>query len=284
MNRGTLHVMAGEPYLMRQMGFGVRRPKNSVPGQDVAGTVVAIGAGVTRFAVGDAVFGVGKGSFAEFSAAREDKLAPQAGEPHLRTGRQLGDLRAHALLALDVARAEAGESVLVVGASGGVGTFAVQIAVAMGAKVTGVCSTAKVDLVASLGAERVIDYTVEDFADGAQKHDIVLDIGGMSQVSHLRHALTPKGALVIVGGEGGSTWSPGMGRQVTAVALSPFVAERLTMVLNKEHYAGLERLAALAAAGKITSVIERSYSLAQVPDAVRHLEAGKVRGKVVITI
>ena len=283
-NRGTLHVMAGEPYLMRLMGFGVRRPKNPVPGQDVAGTVVAIGAGVTRFAVGDAVFGVGKGSFAEFSAAREDKLAHKPENLTFEQAAVLGISGLTALLALDVSRVQAGQSVLVVGASGGVGTFAVQIAVAIGAKVTGVCSTAKTDLVASLGAERVIDYTVEDFADGAQTYDVVLDIGGMSRVSHLRHALTRKGTLVIVGGEGGSTWSPGMGRQLTAVALSPFVAQRLTMVLNKEHYAGLERLAALAAAGKITSVIERSYPLAQVPDAVRHLEAGKVRGKVVINI
>jgi len=283
-SRGTVHLMTGEPYAMRLMGFGLRAPKTPVAGQDVAGTVVAIGADVTRFAVGDEVFGISKGSFAEYSAALEVKLAHKPKNLTFEQAAVMGVSGLTALKALDVARVEAGQSVLVVGASGGVGTYAVQIAVAMGAKVTGVASTSKADLVTSLGAESVLDYTKTDFADGVQKYDVVLDIGGVSPVSRLRRALTPKGTLVIVGGEGGTTWSPGMGRQLKAAALSPFVGQRLTMAMNKEHFSGLERLAELATAGKITSAVERSFSLAQVPDAIRHLEAGKARGKVVITV
>lgn len=269
---------------MRLMGFGFRAPKNPVAGQDVSGTVVAIGANVTRFAVDDEVFGMSKGSFAEYSAALEDKLAHKPKNLTFDQAAALGISGLTALRAVDVARVQAGQGVLVVGASGGVGTYTVQIAVAMGAKVTGVSSTAKTDLVTALGAEHVIDYTKDDFADGTQKYDVILDIGGVSPVSRLRRALTPKGTLVIVGGEGGSTWSPGLGRQLKAAAISPFVGQRLTMAMNKEHFSGLERLAELATAGKITSVVERSYPLAQVPDAIRHLEMGRARGKVVITV
>ena len=283
-SRGTAHLMTGEPYAMRLMGFGFRGPKTPVVGQDVSGTVVAIGADVTRFVVGDEVFGIAKGSFAEYAAALQDKLAHKPANQSFEQAAAIGISGLTALKALEVARVEAGQSVLVIGASGGVGTYAVQIAVALGAKVTGVASTSKVDLVAALGTVRVIDYIAEDFADGSQKYDVILDIGGMSSVSRLRRALTPKGTLVIVGGESGSTWSPGLSRQLLAAVLSPFVGQRLTMAMNKEHYSGLERLAKLAADGQITSVIERSYSLAQVPDAIRHLEAGKARGKVVITV
>ena len=281
-SRGTTHLMTGEPYLMRLMGFGFRAPKTPVVGQDVAGIVVAIGADVTRFAVGDEVFGIAKGSFAEYAAALEDKLAHKPENLSFDQAAAIGISGLTALKALDVARVEAGQRVLVIGASGGVGTYAVQIAVALGAKVTGVASTSKVDLVASLGAERVIDYTTEDFADGEHTYDVVLAIGGTRPVSDLRAALTPTGTLVIVGGESHSTWSPGLGRQLNAAVLNPFVGQRLVSVLNKEHYSGLERLAELATDGKVTSVIERSYALEQVPDAIRRLEAGKVRGKVVL--
>lgn len=283
-SRSTTHLMTGEPYAMRLMGFGFRAPKAPIVGQDVAGTVVATGVDVTRFVVGDEVFGIAKGSFAEYAVALEDKLAHKPANLSFQQAAAIGISGLTALKALDVLHVEAGHSVLVIGASGGVGTYAVQIALAMGARVTGVSSTSKVDLVASLGVERVIDYTKEDFADGAQTYDVVLDIGGVSSVSRLRRALTPNGTLVILGGESGSTWSPGMGRQFHAALLSPFVGQRLTMAMNKEHYSGLERLAELAADGKVTSVIERSYSLAQVPEAIRHLEAGKARGKVVITV
>jgi len=267
------------------MGFGLRRPKNVVPGFDVAGTVVAIGAQVSRFVIGDEVFGVSRGSFAEYAAAREDKLARKPENLTFDQAAVMGISGLTALRALqDSARVEAGQRVLVVGASGGVGTYAVQIAAALGAQVTGVCSTAKVDLVASLGVERVIDYTQADFADGWEHYDVVLDIGGCSPVSRLRRALTPKGTLVIVGGEAGGRWNPNMGRPLLALALSPIVAQRLTMTVNKEHYEGLEQLARLAAAGQITPVVERSYALEEVPDAMRHLEAGKARGKLAIRV
>jgi NADPH:quinone reductase-like Zn-dependent oxidoreductase len=285
LDRGTWHLMTGQPYLMRVMGFGLRAPRNRVPGYDVAGTVLAVGVDVTRFAVGDEVFGISTGSFAELAAAREDKLAHK---PADLTFEQVAAMGVSALTARqavqDVARVQAGQSVLVVGASGGVGSYAVQIAAAAGARVTGVCSTAKTDLVAALGAERVIDYTRDDFADGTRRYDVVLDIGGMSSVSRLRRALAPAGTLVIVGGEGGRRWSPGMGRQLWAAALSPFVAQRLALVVCREHFSGLELLAGLAAAGQVTPAVERTYPLEQVPAAMRHLEAGQVRGKVVIAV
>jgi NADPH:quinone reductase-like Zn-dependent oxidoreductase len=285
LDRGTWHLMTGQPYLMRVMGFGLRAPKNRVPGVDVAGTVIATGADVTRFAVGDEVFGISKGSFAEFAAAREDKLAHK---PANLTFEQAAVMGVSALTARqavqDVAQVEAGQSVLVVGASGGLGTYAVQIAVAAGARVTGVCSTAKTDLVAALGAGWVIDYSKDDFADGTKKYDVILDIGGMSSVSRLRRALSATGTLVIVGGEGGRRWSPGMGRQLWALALSPFVAQRLTMVVCREHFLGLEHLAELAVTGQVTPAVERTYALEQVADAMRHLSAGQVRGKVVIAV
>ena len=173
---------------------------------------------------------------------------------------------------------------LVVGASGGVGTYAVQLAVACGATVTGVASASKAQLVRDLGAADVIDYAREDFADGSRTFDVVLDIGGVTPVARLRRALTRTGTLAIVGGESGSTWSPGMGRQLHALLLNPFVSQRLTMVMNKEHFSGLERLAGHAMSGAIKSFVDRPYDLGSTADAVRHLVLGKVRGKVVISV
>jgi NADPH:quinone reductase-like Zn-dependent oxidoreductase len=282
--RGVLHVMTGEPYLMRLFGFGLLRPKNPVLGQDVAGTVTATGAGVSRFEVGDEVFGIAKASFAEYAVARADTLTPKASNPPLEPAPPMPTSGLTALGALDAAAVTGGSTVLVVGASGGVGTYAVQIAVALGATVTGVASGSKADLVTALGAQRVIDYTREDFVDGSHTYDVVVDTGGMTSVSHLRKALQPKGTLVIVGGESGSKWSPGMGRQLKAAALSPIISQRLKSILNKEHYSGLDRLAKLAATGDVTPCIERSYTLAEVPDAVRQLQEGTVRGQIVITL
>ena len=282
--RGVLHVMTGEPYLMRLMGFGLRRPKNPVLGMDVAGTVTDTGARVTRLKVGDEVFGIARGSYAEYAIASEDKLALKPKQLTFEQAAAMSISGLTALHALDVARVAAGSKVLVVGASGGVGTYAVQIAVAMGATVTGVASGSKADLVTSLGAAHVIDYTRENFADGEHRYDVVLAVGGMASVSHLRRALTPKGTLVIVGGESDGRWSPGMGRQLNAAVLSPFVAQRLVSVLNKEHYSGLERLAEFAAAGQVVPCLERSYPLEDAPDAIRRLKAGNVRGQVVITV
>ncbi|MEV8509779.1 NAD(P)-dependent alcohol dehydrogenase [Actinoplanes sp. NPDC051475] len=285
LDRGTWHFMAGMPYLFRLMGPGLRRPRNPVLGLDVAGTVAAVGADVTRLHIGDDVFGISKGSFAEYACAREDKLARK---PANLTFDQAAVVAISGLTALqsvlDVGRVEAGHHVLIVGASGGVGTYAVQIAKACGAQVTGVCSTAKVDLVRTIGADHVIDYTRDDFALGAQRYDLILDIGGNSPLSRLRRALTPSGTLVMVGGEGGDRWTGGMGRQLHAVALSPFVGQRLIMKTPKEHYPDLERLARLIEAGDLTPTIDKTYPLDQAPDAMRHLEAGQARGKIVIAV
>jgi NADPH:quinone reductase-like Zn-dependent oxidoreductase len=283
LDRGTWHLMTGLPYLGR-LAFGIRRPKNPVPGRDLAGTVVAFGPSVTRFAVGDAVFGIGMGTFSEYAAAREDKLARA---PANLTAEQAAVVPISGLTAMhalrDAGRLQTGQDVLIVGASGGVGSYAVQLAKAFGANVTGVCSTAKVDLVRTLGADRVIDYTQDDFADGTQRWDLVLDIGGGSTLSRLRRALTPKGTLVIVGGEEGGKLT-GMGRQVRALVLSPFASQRLTMLVPKENHSDLERLAELIEAGAVTPSVDREYPLEQAADAMRELVAGSVRGKLAITI
>ena len=284
LDRGTWHLMSGTPYLLR-LGFGLRRPRNPVPGRDVAGTVVAVGSAVTRFSVGDEVFGVAPGSFAEYAVAREDKLARKPANLTFEQAAVVPISGGTALQALrDVGRVEPGQKVLVIGASGGVGSFAVQLAKAFGAEVTGVCSTAKLDLVRSLGADHVIDYTQEDFADGAHRYDLILDIGGNPTLSRLRRALIPRGTAVITGGEEGGNFSGGMNRQFRALALSPFVRQRLTMFVAKERASDLEELTPLIEAGKVTPSIDRSYSLAEVPDAMRHLDAGKARGKLAIAI
>ncbi len=285
LDRGTWHLLTGRPYLMRIMGFGFRGPKNRVPGLDVAGTVVAVGSAVTRFAAGDEVFGISRGSFAEYAVAREDKLA---GKPAGCSFEQAAVVPVSGLTALqalrDAGRAEAGQRVLIIGASGGVGSYAVQLAKALGAEVTEVCSTPKLDLVRTLGADHVLDYTWEDFADAASRYDLILDIGGNASLSRLRRALTPTGTLVIVGGEGGGRWTGGFDRSLRAVALSPFVRQRLTMIVAKEHYGDLERLTEFIEAGTVTPYVETTYPLDRVPEAIRHLEAGRARGKVAITV
>jgi NADPH:quinone reductase-like Zn-dependent oxidoreductase len=183
----------------------------------------------------------------------------------------------------DVGRLQAGQKVLIVGASGGVGSYAVQIAKALGAEVTGVCSTSKLDLVRSIGADHVIDYSQDDFANGETRYDLILDTGGNSTLSRLRRALTPRGTLVIVGGEGGGRLT-GMGRQLRALALSPLVGQRLTTLGPKEHYTVLERLTELIEGGKLVPAIEQTYKLSEMPNAMRHLKAGRARGKLVIAV
>ncbi|MDO8391311.1 MAG: NAD(P)-dependent alcohol dehydrogenase [Actinomycetota bacterium] len=281
MDRGTWHMMTGVPYAMRLVG-GLRTPRRRVPGLDVAGVVVEVGSGVTRFRLGDEVFGIAKGSFAEFAAARESKLAPK---PAGLSFQQAAALPVSGLTALqglvDVGRLAAGQHVLIIGASGGVGTFAVQIAKALGAHVTAVCSTGKVDLVRSLGADEVIDYATTDFADG-RRHDLILDIGGSSAISHLRRALAPRGTLVIVGGEGGGSLV-GIGRQLRARALSPFTRQRLAMVVSTVRHTDLVRLSKFVDKGQLVPSIERTYPLADTAAAMRHLAAGLARGKLVVT-
>ena len=284
LDRGTWHLMAGLPLAVRLAGVGLRAPKNPVPGGDLAGVVVAVGADVTRCAPGDEVFGIGRGSFAQYAAAPEDKLALK---PPSLTFEQAAALPVSGLTALqgltDAGRLEAGQRVLIIGASGGVGSYAVQIAKALGAEVTGVCSTSKIGFVRSLGADHVVDYTTEDFADGTRTYDLILDLGGNSPLARLRRALTPTGTLVIGGGEGGGRFIGGVDRQLRGLALSPFVGQRLTTFLCKEHFAGLERLADLAQAGRIVPAVERTYALEDMPDAMRHLVSGNARGKLVIT-
>ena len=283
LDRGCWHMMTGRPYLLRLV-CGLRGPRNRVPGLDVAGTVVRTGSAVTSFSVGDEVFGLGRGTFAEYAAARDDKLAPK---PANATFEQAAVVPVSALTALqaltDVGRVAPGQKVLVTGASGGVGSYAVQLARAFGAEVTGVCSTAKLDLVRSLGADHVIDYTRDDFADGGHRYDLIIDIAGNPALSRLRRALTPAGTAVIAGGEDGGNWT-GMGRQFRALVLSPFLRQRLTMVTARQRSDDLRRLAELIEAGAVTPFIDRTYPLDQVPDAMRYLEAGQARGKVAITI
>lgn len=285
LDRGTWHMMAGRPYLLRLLGFGFRRPKNRVPGLDVAGTVIAVGSSVTRFSPGDEVFGISRGSFAEYAAVLEDKLARKPANLTFEQAAVVPISAGTALQALtDVGGVEQGQQVLIIGASGGVGSYAVQLAKAFGAEVTGVCSTAKLDLVRSLGADHVVDYTRQDFAGGTSRYDLVLDIGGNSSLSRLRSALTPTGTLVIVGGEEGGKWTGGFGRSLRAPLLSPFVRQRLTMLASKERAGDLERLSPLIEAGKVVPSIDRTYPLDRVAEAMRHLEAGDVRGKVAITV
>lgn len=283
LDRGTWHLMTGKPYVMR-LFMGLRGPRNPVIGLDVAGTVVAVGAAVTRFSVGDEVFGVARGSFAEYAAAREDKLARKPAALSWEQAAVVPVSAATALQAVcEVGRVQAGQRVLVIGASGGVGSYAVQLAKAYGAEVTGVGSTAKLDLVTSLGADHVVDHTQEDFADAEHRYDVILDIGGSPTLARLRRALTPSGTAVIVGGEGGGQLT-GMGRQLRAVALSPFLRQRLAMFVGVVTADRLEQLTELIESGRVTPSLDRSYPLADAPDAMRRLAAGDVRGKVAITL
>jgi NADPH:quinone reductase-like Zn-dependent oxidoreductase len=247
--------------------------------------VAAVGADVTRFQPGDEVFGIGIGAFADFARAREDKLAPK---PTNLTFEQAAVVGVSGLTALqglrDRARVQPGQTVLVIGASGGVGSFAVQLAKAFGAQVTGVCSTTKVELVRSLGADHVIDYTSADFADGQQHYDVILDIGGNSSLARLRRALTPRGTLVITGGETDGRLLGGSDRQIRALLLSPFVGQRLTTFVCKENYQDLLVLTELIDAGKVRPAVERSYPLSEAAVAIGHLVDGHSRGKVVLTV
>lgn len=284
-DRGTWHFMTGRPYLMRIMGFGFSAPKNPIPGLDLSGTVVEVGAGVTRFKKGDQVFGIGAGSFAEFARAREDKLAHAPAGLPLNTTAALGVSALTALQALrDHAKVQRGDRVLIIGASGGVGTFAVQIAKALGADVTGVCSTSKVDMVRSLGATRVFDYTREKFYESGEKYDVILDIAGNTPISQLRRVMTPVGRLVFVGNEHGGDYTAGFGRQLWAMMLSPFTKQRFAMMMAREHFEDLEAIAQMAEKGQIRPAVDRMCSLGEVPAALTDMEAGHIRGKVIVRV
>jgi NADPH:quinone reductase-like Zn-dependent oxidoreductase len=281
---GDWHVMTGQPYLMRVLGFGFRGPKARVRGMDAAGTVEAVGKNVTRFRAGDEVFGTCDGAFAEHAVAREATLAPK---PANLTFEQAAAVPTSACVALRALRAGGitpGQKVLVVGASGGVGLFAVQIARALGAAVTAVSSAAKAELVRSVGADRVVDYAREEYAGGEQRYDLILDMAGTRSLSQLRRALTPRGTLVPVGGEGGGRLFGAVGRTVQALALSPFVSQTLRPIVAVANADDLRFLAELIEAGKVRPVVDRTYPHDRAPDAIRRLRDGDARGKLVIAV
>jgi NADPH:quinone reductase-like Zn-dependent oxidoreductase len=283
---GVWHLMTGMPYLVRAMGYGLRAPKVRIRGRDVAGRVEAVGGNVTGLRPGDDVFGICEGSFAEYAAARPDKLVAKPGNISFEQAAVVPISGLTALQALrDVARVQAGQTVLVIGAGGGVGTFAVQLAKAFGAEVTGVCSTSKLELVHSIGADDVVDYTQEDFADGERSYDVIVDTAGNRSLSHLRRALSSGGTLAIVGGEGGGRWLGGFDRQILrAPLLSPFVSQKLRPVVSKERHEDLLVLRELLEAGKVTPVVGRAYPLSEAPEAVRHVAEGHVAGKVAVAV
>jgi NADPH:quinone reductase-like Zn-dependent oxidoreductase len=286
LDRGVWHLMAGMPYLVRLTPYsGLRGPKHPVVGSEVAGTVEAVGPAVTRFKPGDEVYGIGKGTFAEHTVVPEAKCAPkpvnlsyeQAAVVPISGGTALQAVR-------DAGGVRPGQHVLVIGASGGVGSYAVQLAKALGAEVTGVCSTAKVDLVRSLGADHVIDYSQEEITDSGRRYDVIIDTGGLRPLRTLRRALTPKGTLVIVGAENSGNWTGGIGRAMRAAMLSPFVGQKLVMLTSKERHEDLLALTELIEAGKVTPAVDRTYPLVDVPEAMRYLMDGRALGKVAITV
>ncbi len=286
LDRGAWHLMTGRPYLMRIAGFGVRRPKDARIGLELAGVVEAVGVDVVGLAPGDLVFGAGEGSFAEYASTSAGRLARMSAKLTFEQAAAVPVSGVTALQALRThGRVQAGQTALVIGASGGVGTFAVQLAKAFGAEVTGVCSTSKVDLVRSLGADHVIDYTAADVGAGGRRYDLVLDIAGNRPLRALRRLLTPKGTLVFVGGEDGGQWTAGLGRQLRSMALSPFVGQRLGgFWVATTNTADLDTLRTLIEDGSVTPAIDRVCALSELPDAMRDLEAGRVRGKVVATL
>jgi NADPH:quinone reductase-like Zn-dependent oxidoreductase len=281
---GTWHCMTGMPYAMRLAGFGVRRPKASNPGRSFAGTVEAVSKDVTNLERGDEVYGTCDGSFAEYVAARPRMIARKPANLSFEQAAAVPISASTALQAVRKARVAAGHRVLIVGASGGVGSFAVQVAKVFGAEVTGVCSTAKVDLVRSLGADHVVDYTRDDFTNGHLRYDVILDTGGNRRLSHLRRALTASGTLIIVGGETGGRWLGGFDRSLRAVLLSPLVSQTLGMLASTENADDLNALRDLIESGQIVPAIDRTFPLSEAPTAIQQLHDGGARGKFVIAI
>jgi NADPH:quinone reductase-like Zn-dependent oxidoreductase len=288
LHRGDWHVMTGLPYLIRLVvpTLGLRKPKVPVQGMDLAGTVEAVGSTVTRFRPGDEVFGWSDGAFAEYAVAPADQLAQKPANLSFEQAAVVPTSGFAALQGLrDEGAVQPGQKVLVIGAAGGVGSFAVQLAKAFGAEVTGVASTGQLELVGSIGADEVIDYTRQDVTDGTRHWDLVLDCAGRRRLSRLRRALTPTGTLVIVGGEGGGRWLGGFDRNLRAVALSRLVGQRLRMLSSKPGQADLQVLRGFLEVGKLTPVIGRSYPLGEVPEAIRQMVEGRGGGgKIVITI
>ena len=281
---GDWHVITGLPYAVRPK-LGMRRPNARVAGQEMAGTVEAVGVRVSLFHPGDEVFGTCQGAFAEYVSVPETLLAPK---PANLTFEQAGAVAITGTTALQAVRDKGavrpGQTVLVIGAAGGVGSFAVQIAKSLGGRVTGVCSAEQTEVVLSIGAEDTIDYTKEDFTTLGRRWDVIIETAGGRPVSEVRRALAPKGTLVIVGGEGGGKWVGKAGRMVWAPMLSPFVGQNLTTLAVKHNGADLGVLKDLIEAGGVTPVIGRTYQLSEVPDAIRDLEARRTQGKSIVLV
>lgn len=281
-NPADWRIMRGAPFVLRLAGYGLRKPKTPGLGSDVAGVVEAVGKSVTRLKPGDQVYGSGRAAYAEYACAAEDQVVPK---PANLTFEQAAAVPLAATTGLqglrDIGKLQAGQTVLVIGASGGVGTFAVQIAKALGAVVTGVSSTRNAEMVRAIGADHVIDYTREDFTRGELRYDLIFQLAGTSSPLECRRALTPKGTLVLSSGEGRDS---GIGRLVTAMVSSPFVSQRLVSWVASMKNADLLALTELIEAGKVTPVIDRTYALAETPAAIRYVEEGHTRGKVVINI
>jgi NADPH:quinone reductase-like Zn-dependent oxidoreductase len=283
------HFVEGTPYFMRLIGVGLRKPKDTRLGVDFAGTVEAVGKNVTKFKPGDEVFGGRTGAFAEYVCVREPRAV--AMKPANITFEQAASVPIAAITALqgvrDKGKVQPGQKVLINGASGGVGTFAVQIAKSVGADVTGVCSTRNLDMVRSLGADHVIDYTKEDFTKGDQRYDVILDNVANRSLSECRRVLNPNGRYVLIGGGGaneGRWLGPGLTQALKAMVLSKFVSQKMGMMLGELNQKDLTALADLMQSGKVTPVIDRTYKLSQLPQAIQYLEQGHARGKVVIAV
>lgn len=288
-DRGTWHLLHGTPYPVR-LAFGLRRPRRPGVGRDLAGVVRAVGSEVTRFQVGDSVLGSApRGSLGELAVAPEDRLVHRPAWLPYDDAAATTISGGTALQAIDKVGVTAGDRVLVLGASGGVGSFAVRLAVGRGAEVTGVCSAAKADWVRSLGATRVVDrqdprVLAGDLVGAVGRHDVVVDLAGGHPVRRLRRVLEPRGRLVVVGSEEGGAWSIGVGRQLRASLLSPFVGQRLTALVASEGHEGTERLVAELESTADRSVVSRRYSLDEAPQALRDLEDGVVAGKAVVVV
>jgi NADPH:quinone reductase-like Zn-dependent oxidoreductase len=282
-NIGDWHLLRGVPYVIRAVS-GLRKPRRAVPGVDIAGQVEAVGRNVEEFRAGDEVFGWCRGAFAEFACAAENALLPKPGDLTFEQSAAVGDSALTALAAVrDQGRVQAGQRVLINGASGGVGTFAVQIAKAFGADVTGVCSTRNVDLVRSIGADHVIDYTKEDFTQTDRRYHVMLDLIGSRPLSDCRRALTRRGTYVLVGVRDLGRWF-GLARQSKAFLLSPFVGQRMRVFVVRHNREDLAVLKELVEAGKLAPVISARYALSDAPEALRHQGEGHTQGKIVIAV
>jgi len=281
--KGDWLTVGGLPYVAR-LRYGLPKPKHPVPGFDVAGHVEVVGSNVSQLQSGDAVFGWCEGSFAEYASVPGSQLVRKPGNLSFEQAAAVPISGFAALQALrDTGGVQPGQRVVIIGASGGVGSFAVQFAKAFGAEVTGVCSTQSVDLVRSIGADHVIDYTQQDFTRTGQRYDLILEMAGNRSLADLRRALTPKGTLVLVGGSGGR-WFMGTGRTLRAVVVSVFVRQRLRPFLSKPKRADLVVLKELLEAGKVTPVIDRTFPLNETPEAIRYVGERSTQGKTVITV